>query len=392
MDSLTRITEDINYLAGTTFTRRYGTEGELIASEYIRNRLLEMQILTKVEPFTCSRESYQIFSLYWIEFIFVFLLSFFIPMAGFIYGLLVIFLYFLELVGYFSLSQYLSEFQSQNIHGVIKTQHDFEEPKCRIVFHANYDCGVSHFLYSTSVVPFLPMIHNAVVISMLIIVGTSLINSLFGKGIEDNTIILLLEVGAVIFLATLGLITFISTSNQEDTRGANFNASGVASVLAIAEYFSKQPIENIELHFLFTGAHQCWMSGLRHFLKTNHISKTDSLIINIEGVGTGDLYVPLKEQTVFSFSVDKQLKEIIEKVGANYGVKTVEHLQIPTSSYITLAWGYKGFTIIGLDKEGNPVYLNRPEDTTLNIEEKQIDTSAKFACSFVRAWIGNNRF
>jgi Zn-dependent M28 family amino/carboxypeptidase len=43
----------------------------------------------------------------------------------------------------------------------------------------------------------------------------------------------------------------------------------VACLLALAEHFSEQPIKDVEIHFVFTGAHECWMSELRHFLKKN---------------------------------------------------------------------------------------------------------------------------
>ncbi|MGC8847105.1 MAG: hypothetical protein ACP5QY_14790, partial [Candidatus Hydrogenedens sp.] len=69
MDTSTKINDDINYLAGATITRRYGTEGELLCSEYIRNRLLHMGLQPVIEAFTCYRETFQIFILYWIEFI-----------------------------------------------------------------------------------------------------------------------------------------------------------------------------------------------------------------------------------------------------------------------------------------------------------------------------------
>ncbi len=386
MSTLTKITNDIQYLAGTNITRRYGTEGELLSSEYIRNRLLDMHLQPKIESFTCSRETFQILSLYWLEFVFVVLLSIFFPAAGFIYGCFVIVLYFLELLGYFSISQFIPEYQSQNIHTVIKNQEMFDEPECRIIFHANYDCGIFHLFYSSAVMGYLPLLHNIVVICMLVILGVGLRDNI-GEIIpwNDNISMTLWTISGGT-LGTLGLIVFISTTNEEDTRGANFNASGVACLLALAEHFSQQPIKNAEIHFVFTGAHECWMAGLRHFLKKNVFPKKKTLFINVEGVGSGDLHIVTRENMVFTFSIDSKIKELIHKNPSLSEVSETDSLPIPTSSFMILSHGYKACTLIGLDKDKKPSYRNQLEDTTINVDEQKVKKAFEIARTLAEAW------
>ncbi|HOV32363.1 MAG TPA: M28 family peptidase [Candidatus Hydrogenedens sp.] len=389
MSTLTKIANDIQFLAGTNITRRYGTEGELLSCEYIRNRLLDMHLQPKIEPFTCSRETFQILSLYWVEFVFVVLLSIFFPSAGLIYGSVVIALYFLELLGYFSVSQFIPEYQSQNIHTVIKNQEEFDEPEYRIIFHANYDCGVFHLLYSSVVISYLPLLQNVVVMCMLTILGVGLRDSI-GEIIpwNDNISMTLWTVAGGT-LGTLGLIVFISTANEEDTRGANFNASGVACLLALAEYYSQQPLKDTEIHFIFTGAHECWMAGLRHFLKKNVFPKKRTLFINIECVGSGDLHVVTRENMVFTFSIDNKIKKLIHKNSSLSELSEIDSLPIPTSSYMILSHGYKACTLMGLDKDKKPPYRNQLEDTTLNVDEQKVKKAFEITRTLAEAWINS---
>jgi len=386
MDILTKINDDISYLAGATITRRYGTEGELLCSEYIRNRLLNMGLQPVIEPFNCSRETFQIFSLYWMEFLFVILLTIFFPLAGFLYGVIVFFLYFLEISGYFSLSKFVPEYQSQNIHTVIRKQDLFDEPKYRIVFHANYDCGISHFLYSKEVMDFLPVFHHLIVICMLVVLGISLRDELSNIVPWQDNISMLCRIFVGIVLGTMSFIALIATANEEDTRGANFNASGVACLLGVAEFLAERPLEDVEIHFVFSGAYQSWMSGLRHFLKKNPFPKKETLFINVEGVGSGDLHIITRESMIFTFHVDKEILEFIERHNFSSEIGKADSLPLPTSSYMVALHGYKCFTIMGLDKDKKPIYCNQIEDTTLNIDEKKIQKTSEILSKFAMLW------
>ncbi len=386
MDTITKISDDINYLAGANITRRYGTEGELLCSEYIRNRLLNMGLQPIVEAFNCSRETFQTLILYWVEFLFVILLSVFFPFAGFVYGLVVLLLYLLEISGYFSLTLFIPEYQSQNIHTVIRNQEVFDEPKYRIVLHANYDCGISHLLYSKEIIGLLPVIHHIIVICMLVVLGISFRDGFLDLVPWEDHMSISCRLLTGIVLGTISLVTFIATMNEEDTRGANFNASGVACILGLAEYFSKNPLKNIEIHFVFTGAHQCWMAGLRYFLKKNKLPKEDTLFINVEGVGSGDLHIITKENMAFVFRVEKEIIKFIDENNFSSEIQKVDFLPIPTSSYIILSHGYNGFTIMGLDKGKKPMYCNQIDDTTLNIDEQNIRKTMEIISKFVKRW------
>ncbi len=387
MDTITKINNDINYLAGATITRRYGTEGELLCSEYIRNRLLDLGLKPVLESFNCFRETFQILSLYWVEYIFVILFSIFFPLGGLLYGLTVAILYFLELTGYFSISQFVPEFQSQNIHTVIRNQENFEEPEYRIIFHANYDCGISHFLYSRMFIDCFPLLHYIIVLCMIGICAISLRDGWFEITPWRDSISMYCRLIPGIFLGTMSLLSLMATTNEEDTRGANFNASGVACLLGLAEYFSRHPIEGTEIRFVFTGANQCWMAGLRHFLKKNSLPKKDTIFINIEGVGSGDLHIITRENMIFSFHVDKDIIDFIQQNKLATDIKMAESLSFPSSAYMALSYGYKGFTIMGLDKDKKPIYQNQIEDTTLHIDEKNIQKTMEILSEFVELWV-----
>lgn len=190
-----------------------------------------------------------------------------------------------------------------------------------------------------------------------------------------------------IILGTASFIALISTMNEEDTRGANFNASGVACLLALAEYFAEQPEKDVELHFVFTGAHQCWMAGLRHFLRKNILPKRRTLFINVEGVGSGDLHIITEENMLFTFKVDSEILQFLDKHHLSQEINKADSLPVPTSSFMIILHGYKGFTLMGLDKDKKPMNCNQIEDTIMNIDESKIKRTMEIILRFVQLWI-----
>ncbi|MGC8844253.1 MAG: M28 family peptidase [Candidatus Hydrogenedens sp.] len=221
---------------------------------------------------------------------------------------------------------------------------------------------------------------------MLSILGISIRDKLSNIVPWQDNISMFCRVFTGIILGTMSFIALIATANEEDTRGANFNASGVACLLGLAEIFSEQPLKDIEIHFVFSGAYQCWMSGLRHFLKKNPLPKKETLFINIEGVGSGDLHIISQERMIFTFHVDKEIMQFIDKHHLSLKIQKADCLPLPTASYILTSHGYKGFTIMGLDKDKKPICCNQIEDTTLNIDEQKIYNTSEMISRFVMLW------
>ncbi len=379
------INNDINYLAGSGINRRFGTEGEVLAGLYIRNRLQEMGEVPVVETFFCSRETFQIFSLYYIEFFFVVLFLLFLPMVGAIYGGVVTMLYIFEVLGYVSISKFLNEFQSQNIFALIPNKNKVEKPKI-LVIHTNYDAGISHSLYSPAIAWIFPRMQDMTFLCMLALVLVGVWAGIRGIEPAGDEVLrsLILICGG--YLCLYGLVVFLSSVGGEETRGANFNASGVAGALALVRYFSQNPLENTNVFFIFSGAHACWMAGLREALKKYKFPRDRTLFLNLEGIGCGKLHIVMEEHFVFSFGVDKKLREWLKNEMREFKLPEAKSLSYPTSSFLLLAHRYDSFTLTGLDENGMPSYKNQLEDKVLNIKDENIEKAVEFVKVLAEKW------
>ncbi|MCX8066091.1 MAG: M28 family peptidase [Candidatus Hydrogenedentes bacterium] len=385
MDLKTDINKDLNFLAGSHITRGFGTEGEVLAGIYIKNRLQEFNLPSLVESFPCSKETFQIFSLYYIEFFFVLVFTFLLPIVGATYGIIVTFFYLFEIFGFVSLSKFLSDSRSQNIYTLIKNKNKVESPKI-LVIHAYYDAGISHPLYSPKIAKVFSLLQDITLFSMLSIIVTGFWAGLNGiNPIEDKVIRIILGLPGS-YLCSYGLITLFCSTGGEATRGANFNASGVAGALSLTKYFSENPLKSTDVLIIFSGAHESWMAGLRHFLKKSGLPKERTLFINLEGIGCGKIHIVCKEHFILSFSTSKRVRKYLESLTKNLEIPEAKSLPHPTSSLIILANGYDSLTITGLDKEGMPSFKNQLEDKILNIDEENIQRVVEFVKLFAEEW------
>ena len=84
----------------------------------------------------------------------------------------------------------------------------------------------------------------------------------------------------------IALILFLLNKKNNKSLGSLDNASGIACVLELLSYFSKNPLENTELLFAFTGAEECGTQGIRYFYKKiQNFDRNKIIFINFETIG-----------------------------------------------------------------------------------------------------------
>jgi hypothetical protein len=121
---------------------------------------------------------------------------------------------------------------------------------------------------------------------------------------------------AVQFVPTVVLILsvplFADIALSDFARGTNDNASGVATVLRLAERYGGT-LEHFDLCVLLTGAHPL---GTRAFLRRHRkqLSKEHTVFLNVDEAGTGDVRYSRREGLLLPTRSHVQLVELCEQV------------------------------------------------------------------------------
>jgi len=113
------------------------------------------------------------------------------------------------------------------------------------------------------------------------------------------------------FIATVTLIVYVALmldiALSPTAPGESDNASGVGVVLRLAERMTD--LNNFGVHVVFPGAQKATAQGMRAFLQTHRkqFAPGETVVINIDGVGGGDLRETKNEGPLLSVKSHEQL-------------------------------------------------------------------------------------
>jgi hypothetical protein len=304
----------ISHVKSLAFSRNAGTAGEYISKDYIISRLKEENMDTEEEPFLWV-SIWSVYKLFFISVILLLLIEVFISFFRQLtkaYGLMLILVNFMVLKSYLESIVLYKTFDqkepfqkknlSHNITTTIKAKSDIRK-KPVVIFSAHYD-SIS-FNYSQGVLTSILLIfiiYASVLFPISVVLDFSFVFKLFR------------------FILLLGLLTFFLTfKNTTKSKGSIDNASGMAILIELSKKFHKNPLNNLGLIFLWTGAEEVGTFGsktycYRNFKRLDKAYNLDkSYIINIDMVGS---YIGLIDKvgifqkTPLNISLNNKIEEI----------------------------------------------------------------------------------
>ena len=128
-----------------------------------------------------------------------------------------------------------------------------------------------------------------------------------------------IPITVVQFLATVVLIVsvplMLDSALSGISPGANDNASGVATVLRLAERYGGS-LEHLDVQVLITGAQEAQVQGMRSFLKKRkkQLDPARTIFLNVDEVGAGTVRYITREGYVFTYPYHPALVELCDEI------------------------------------------------------------------------------
>jgi acetylornithine deacetylase/succinyl-diaminopimelate desuccinylase-like protein len=190
---------------------------------------------------------------------------------------------------------------------------------------------------------------------------------------------LLARLIAVYFLVQAGLLL-----HRERTapyvNGANDNASGVAVAATLFLDLAAAAIAGTEIWLLLTGAEEVGAQGARAFLRQTALPR-DTLILNIDNVGAGELYYATGEGMLEVISFRGQL---VEAAFLLEGAKPITYTLAYFDTLPFARAGYPCLTLIRLEN-GLPPNWHWPTDTSDTIDYQAMRDTLGYARTLAQA-------
>lgn len=274
--------------------------------------------------------------------------------------------------------------ESQNVIGVVAAQ---GEAKRRVVVYGHLDSHRTPIFYSNPL--WLKLFSNLVALGFLsLVVGTVI----YGCKTTMSTRLhsRLRKALGVLQSAGTGVQSLAALLTwQADTTpyspGANDNASGAASVLALAERMAQNPLPNTEVWFLLNGCEEVGCYGIKAFLEAHGDALRDAYFIDFDMVGIGAPSLLTQEGLLRPVPADKELLQLAREAAVLHrGLLGGEH---PGGAYtdtgMVTIQGFRGLTIDSQRPVGHPAekhmgYWHQMEDTAEKIEMECLQKTHEF--------------
>jgi len=186
--------------------------------------------------------------------------------------------------------------------------------------------------------------------------------------------------GVFISAATAGLMA--DTRNRSVVPGANDDASGVATVLALARELTTHPPKNLEVWFLVTGCEEGIEGGIHAFLERHHAELGDRrpFFLNLEMLGSGRPVYSRAEGHVTTFQMQPEAISVVADVAQEPEFSAVEGVTLPAQTDALAAhhYGFPAITVMSQAQEGQTPHYHWASDTPENIDGASIERCYRY--------------
>jgi hypothetical protein len=374
-----------DYLEGLCRWNHRGstTDNERQAAEYIRERMSALGLEAKLESFASHTTFSWVFIIIYGGFFLAGWQGWKYPFWGVALCALMLALFHGECSSRWkALAKILPKRPSQNVLGILKN----EKAKRKIVLVAHYDSSKSGPSFHPAMVGSFRSSFIVSVVMMLILTQTLIIRYFGGSG---NLLSIARFISMAFMLVPLALLLHRELFGTY-VQGAADNASGVATMLGVAERLTQNPPETLEVWVLATGCEEVNLMGMTSFLRVHEyeLGRGATYFLNFDNLGDGTLRYITGEGMLKIYPAAPELICIAEALTAEEkfaDVRSHVYRLASLDALVPASRGYKVLSLMGLDSSDRIAHWHWPTDTLENVDFSLSEKAADFAGGIVSA-------
>jgi hypothetical protein len=206
-------------------------------------------------------------------------------------------------------------------------------------------------------------------------------------GVDGTAISVVQFVPTIVLIVAVPLLADIMLSGV--VPGASDNASGVATVLRLADRYGER-LASFDVWVLFTGAQESMQLGMSAFLKRHkkELDAATSVFLCVDDVGNGTVRYATKEGYVVAYRYHPELVALCDQLREEdaddgyYGVRPVV-ARIATDAYRARATGYPAIAIGCADDLDIAPNYHQPTDTPDSLDPAALERAYDFCSELI---------
>lgn len=220
-------------------------------------------------------------------------------------------------------------------------------------------------------------------LSILLVLLCTLVR---GLGVESTFVSVVQFIPTVLLVLAIPVLLDVQLSRP--VPGAGDNASGVATVLALAERYGGE-LESLDLWVLFTGAEEGMALGMREWLKAHRteLPRGRTVFLNIDGTARGTIRYTTAEGFLLPASYDARLVAICEEIAdadenGRFGARA--HVSRQTSDTVPVhARGHPAIKVSCLGALDYQPNYHQPTDTPDRVDPEALERAFGFCSALI---------
>jgi hypothetical protein len=262
----------------------------------------------------------------------------------------------------YPIRRWLWRAESQNVLGVAPSA---AEPHRRVVLMSYLDSGRTSSLWDSQrrqrlvgcMRPFL-------FLSLLLSAG-----AFFIAGV--TTAVVFYFIAFLLLFPQIGaLLASLRIERRPFSPGANNNATGAGTLLALAERLTETPLAHTEVWLLATGCRETGGDGIVTFLKAHGATLSAATFVALEGVGVGERVIYLVGEralwnTPYSAETLAFAARAANRCRVSFPVSAGRHRGGPTETGVIVRGGFAGMAINAWPEGWSTVAARHQSDDTL---------------------------
>jgi hypothetical protein len=185
---------------------------------------------------------------------------------------------------------------------------------------------------------------------------------------------------AAAVVVILSLVMNFQWSVSPPSPGGNDNGSGLLVLLELARRLKEGDAPPINVRLVATGAEETGFFGIKRYLRNNDdLGKDNSLFINIESVGGGELHWAVGEAFLTHVRYPKTALTTLEALEKQSAIPSLPRTSVlaPTDGLPLARAGMPVLTMIGLREGAIPPRYHRLTDTFESLDRRNLRVASE---------------
>jgi hypothetical protein len=216
--------------------------------------------------------------------------------------------------------------------------------------------------------------------SMVVILGCCLVRLI---GIKDLPLTAVQFAATVILILSVPLLADIALSDV--VPGANDNASGVSTVLRLAERFGGS-LQHFDLMVLLPGAGEGFLLGMRDWIRRHRkeLDQSSTVFLNVDTVGHGTVRWESKAGFIFPLAYHPTLVGLCQELAEEHSARGVVSREI-SDSYAARSAGFPAISIGCLNAMDYVPTYHQHSDAPEAIDPEALERAEAFCADLIEA-------